>query len=423
MFILLMFSIKGKTQSDYYNENHLRYDDFIYVDNLATVQILKPNSDIILPAIQLNTDEQLLLSFDDLNSGSGSYGYRVILCNQDWTPSDLMPMEYINGMTEIYFSESKLSYNTTKKYSHYEVLFPANEMKLTLSGNYLLLIFQEDNPEKPLITKRFYIYENQNIINASVSISKSPQTRLTHQELMIEIDKQNYNISDVYNNLTIKIQQNERKDNQIVLSKPKSVESDIIKYSYINDIVFEAGNEFRKLDMRSFIVQSANMENIQYDSMGYHIYLLPDAIRAEQKYINYQDINGKFRVINWDNPHLSEAIESDYAYVHFSLPVKRYNAEGEFYIMGEFTNWRFDSKYKLKYNTQKNRYEITLPLKQAYYDYQYIFLPNNKQLAENQKIEGNYSDTENIYHIFVYYRDDGDLNYKLICLKTISSRN
>ena len=127
-------------------------------------------------------------------------------------------------------------------------------------------------------------------------------------------------------------------------------------------------------------------------------------------------------MINWDDPHLSEKIESDYAFVHFLLPVPEPYADGEVFLIGSFTNWRLDQFSKLNYNKESGAYETTLILKQGYYDYNYVFLPNESTKGDISKIEGNHSDTENSYYIYVYYRDQGELYDRLIAIQTISSK-
>ena len=419
----LLFSLTIVAQEDYYEKNHIRYDDYVYKDNIATVQLLKYNYDAALdfPTIQLGTEEKLLLTFDDLTSNTIGYMYKLQLCNSDWTPSQLMQMEYIQGLTEMFCNQSRYSFNTTKRYSHYEVVLPSNQMKITKSGNYLLIVYPEGEENNPIITRRFFVFENKVNVEANVRLATTPQKRLTHQELYLVVDKLNYDMPDPYSFLTVVIQQNGRKDNIKTLKRPRNVNGNKISYSYLDDIVFAAGNEFRKLDIRSFRVNTGRVQTIDWDTNGFHLHIMPDPLRMTLNYVFIPDINGRFQIINWDDPHLSSMIESDYGYVHLTLPVNSYASDGEYYVMGEFTNWRFDPKYKLQYNPAKNSYEATLLLKQAYYDYAYVFLPNGSKVAKTNVTEGNHSATENEYHIFVYYRDPGEIYDRLINLSTVSS--
>ena len=418
----LLWSITAQSQDDYYNEFQMRYDDYVYSENIKSVQLYQNKNEYSMPMLELGTNEQLRLAFDDIESGMGTYYYTFIMCNSDWTPADLMPMEYIDGLTEDYFNNTYQSFNTTIHYTHYETLLPSEEIKITKSGNYLLKVYPEGEPDHPIITRRLYIYENKVSVEAEVFLAKAPQDREHKQEFFIKINTNQYPMPDVYGSLVVKIQQNGRKDNIKTLTKPKVITANYLYYNTIGDIVFDGGNEFRKMDIRSFRTQSARMASINYDSSGYQIQLLPDAIRAYKNYINYQDINGQFGVINWDDPHLSEKIESDYAFVHFLLPVPEPYADGEVFLLGSFTNWRLDRFSKLNYNKESKAYETTLILKQGYYDYNYIFLLNENKEGDISKIEGNHSDTENSYYVYVYYRDQGELYDRLIAIQTVSSK-
>lgn len=409
-------------QTDYFEENFIRYDDFEYSANIKSVQLIKGEAFMLQPTILLNSNETLTLQFDDLNSGTGNYFYKLILCNNNWTPSTLMPMEYIEGLQEIMFNNVQLSYNTTFSYSHYRVNLPDKEMKITRSGNYLLVVYPEGVPEKPILTRRLYVYEEAVNINVSVIVPRAAQKKLSSHEIILSIDKGDYYMPQIYNNLIVKVQQNNRKDNIKLLEKPKRINGNEIVYSEVNDLYFEAGNEFRKMDIRSFVIPAGSTTKIEYDTNGYHIYLETDLLRTTTNYINYQDINGRYKILNWDNTQRDENIEADYSWVHLSLAQKKYQFEGSYYVVGDFSNWRLDKNFQLDYNSQKMVYEKSLFLKQAYYDYLYVYVPFKESVATTTSVEGSFSETENDYSIFVYYRDPGELNDKLIAYRNVNSR-
>ena len=75
----------------------------------------------------------------------------------------------------------------------------------------------------------------------------------------------------------------------------------------------------------------------------------------------------------------------------------------------------------MKYNYKYKQYECTLYLKQGYYNYQYIFLPNGSKVGDETFIEGNHYDTENEYSIFIYNRESGTTFDKLVGLKQVTT--
>lgn len=423
-FITLLISLFYVTivlsQTDiYFDDNHIRYDDYTYNQHFKSVKFTKKGLDYSIPIIDLNSGGSLTLTFDDLGVGSATYYYTFILCNADWSPADLLPMEYIDGVNEEYFNSYYASYNTTMHFTHYIVNLPSQNIKLTKAGNYILKIYPEGNPDNPIITRRMYVVDNKIDIEPEYFIAKSPQFRYSKQEMYIKVNLNAYPMPNIYADFTMVIQQNNRKDNIIVKRQPKILTRDYMYFNLNNDILFDGGNEFRMLDIRSLKIQSARINSIYYDSAGYQVDLQTDYSRDKQNYLNYQDINGDFALINWDDPQLSEPLESDYAYVNFSLKSDTVLKYGGLYLLGAMTNWRYDANSNLTYDLSTNTYRTSLLLKQGVYNYQYVYLPNGAKVANIAAFEGNHSQTENDYTVFVYYREQGQFYDKLIGYKMV----
>jgi hypothetical protein len=118
--------------------------------------------------------------------------------------------------------------------------------------------------------------------------------------------------------------------------------------------------------------------------------------------------------------------ETDYAYVHFSFfPPGNKPYEGkDVYIMGELTNYGTDDNAKMIFNPDKGGYERTLLLKQGFFNYSYVTLPEKLQPGQSfsfESTEGNNWSTENVYTILVYYRSFGGRSDELIGYTTVSS--
>ena len=409
-------SLFAQSEEEYYDSQHIRYDDYVYVENLKNVKLYKTGFDLAAPFIDLNSNGRLTLTFDDLSSEGITYYYSLILCNQDWTPADLMPMEYTEGMSEEYFNASFQSFNTTIHYSYYAVTLPSENIKITKSGNYILKVYPEGEPDNPVITRRFYVFENLVGINIEEFIAKAPKDRYTKQELYVKVTPNGYQMPNIYQDLTMKIMQNRRKDNMIMRKAPKILTNEYLYYNIAGDIVFNGGNEFRVLDIRSLKVQSANIYNIEYDSAGYEVNLLIDQSRYAKRYLRYEELNGNYKIIEWDNTQISDRVEADYAYVNFKFQLDSVLKDGSVYLLGEFTNWRMDSYSRLAYNSLSGLYETSILLKQGYYNYQYIYVPNGSERGYVSYFEGNHSETGNEYTVFVYYRDQGEVYDRLIGL-------
>ncbi len=410
---------KNSENDDYYQKNRLRYNDYVYVDNIKTILLHKEGSELSMPILELNSDDKLKISFDDFDNDVKYYKYTIIHCDAYWKPSDLQQSEYISGFTEDYIEDYEFSLNTMQSFIHYKLIFPTENLKLFKSGNYLLKVYLGES-DNVCFTKRFMIYESKVTVDAKINRTNDVSERNYNQKINFSIKKGAYNIVDPSTNLKIIITQNRRWDNAIKGLQPLMVKDEILDYNfYDSKNVFSGGNEFRNFDFRSLKYTINNVWKISYDSSFNQVYLKSDINHHYDIYYSEQDINGKRLIKTYDGNN--DATESDYAFVHFFLPYKTPLVYGNLYLMGTLTDWQFNKQGLLKYNYQKHGYETTIYLKQGYYNYQYVFLENGKTIGDESFIEGKHFETENDYTIYVYYRESGTLYDKLIAVKLVNT--
>ncbi|MDD5570485.1 MAG: DUF5103 domain-containing protein [Bacteroidales bacterium] len=418
-FSSIAFSFAQTDTTDYYKKNYFHYDDYVYKNNIKTVLLHQETWEFSPPIIELNGTEKLKLSFDDLDGDLKNYSYTVVHCDANWQPSNMQTLEYIDGFTEDNIRNYNYSVNTIQKYTHYSFTFPNENLRLTKSGNYLLKIYLENDKENIAITRRFMIAEPLVAVEANVKRATALEYRDSRHEIDFVIKTGSYLISNPLTDLNVVITQNDRWDNAISNLKPLFIRGNELIYDYEKGNTFIAGNEFRQVDIRSLRYQSMNIRKITYDSLKNHVYLLCDVKRSGKTHLSFNDINGKFSVINQDRGN--GEVEGDYAYVHFCLQYNPFELQGNVYLLGALTGWRFSKESQLKYNPKRYFYEATLYLKQGYYNYIYVLLKNNEKNADESYIEGSYYETENQYCIYVYYREPGTLYDKLIAYKKINS--
>jgi len=389
-------------------------------ENLQTVLIHKTGWEMSLPIISLQTNETITFSFDDLEGDVKRYKYSIIQCNANWEASELKPSQYIDGFTEDYIGDYKLSFNTIQKYTHYNLVFPKETMKITKSGNFILKVYADDNINDILIIKRFMVFEQKVNINGKIKDASNLTDKKFKQEVDFNIVTNNYILNNPSKNLMVKIFQNMRPDNAICNLKPRLIKGNELDYDYDEGNTFNGGNEFRNFDIKSLKYNSERIYRIEYDEGANHVYLHNDIARRFKVYKSETDINGK-RAVKADYINDSET-EADYTYVHFTLPYDIPSVEGNLYIYGALTNWEIDDNAKMTYNFKTRAYEATIFVKQGYYNYQYIMLKPENDI-DDTFVEGNHSDAENDYYIFVYYRPMGEIYDQLIGFRQLNSIN
>jgi hypothetical protein len=419
---------KKDLKGNYFNASFIRFTDYIYKESITTVMLHREGKEMSAPIIVYGTDERLELSFDDLDGDYAVWQYTVVHCDAEWNPTDLWKNEYIIGFTDAYIQDYRYSFNTLQSFINYRLIIPNQDLRFTLSGNYLLMVYPDGQSDKPIITRRFMVVEPSVNVRGEVKFATPINLRFTHHEVRFSLYIKNYMIVEPYRDLKVVIKQNGRWDNAIWGLKPMMLRGDELDYRYTDGCnVFEAGNEFRYFDTKSMRYQSERVINLESRTDGFHVELMPDKSRATSPYITYGDLNGQ-RLIETEDAD-DATIESEYVWVDFFLSYPEPVTGGGIYIMGALTDWQFAapgnspalaSGYgRMEYNFARQGYQARLYLKQGYYNYLYAYLPDGATRAETALIEGNRYETRNIYTVLVYHREPGSRYDRLIAAEVI----
>ena len=376
---------------------------------IKTVLLHKLEDQLSLPIINLNSNEKLKLSFDDLNSEIKNLFITIEHYNYDWSTSDLMPSEYINGFDKDEIIDYEYSFNTIQKYIHYQYIFPSNHLKPIISGNFKLKVF--DINGDTLFDKKFMILEKKVNIDLIIKQATLSADRKIKHELDFIISHQNLLISDPFTQINVVLKQNNKDDNSINDLKPIYIKNNQLIYDYNEENTFLGNNEFRHFDIKSIRYYSDRIENIISDSSEFNIYLFADFKKTFNNYTIEPDLNGQF-YINSQEARNSD-IESEYVNVTFRLK-SNFNNYGDIYVIGELTDWQLKDEYKLKYDFNKKQYSSTVKIKQGYYNYHYAVNDTSMKYYDIASIEGTHYQTRNNYQIYVYYKGTGDRYQRLI---------
>ena len=418
-FIYLSFNISNAQTDDYYKQDFLRFENYIYNSNIKTFHICSSEWEFSAPIIELNSDQKLVFSFDELDSDFKQYEYTIIHCDYKWDKSPLEPNEYLESFTTDPINNYEYSRNTIQKYIHYKSTFPNDNLKPTISGNYLLIIYAQDNPEKIIISWRILIYEQKANIVSSVKQATNINDRTTRHEIDFSIIANN--IDNPYDNISVLLMQNFRWDNAISNLKPKFIQNNELIFDYETINTFPAGNEYRFFDIRTLRYPAENVLSINYIDKKNQVQLKTDERKPFKVYLNSSDINGRFFIKNQDGSDGNT--DGDYAWVNFTLPYAAPLINGDLYLLGDLTNNCFNNNSKMTYNYEKKQYQSSIYLKQGYYNYIYCFVEANKKSGDVSLIEGSHFETENEYSILVYYKPSTQLHYSLIATKAFNTTN
>ena len=400
---ILIFLVQHATSATKDINKKLEYIDKIYEDQIKTAILFHADNIKATPlypaAIPLFQRIPLVLKFDELYTDDADYyKAKIIHCNLDWTASNLSELQYLNEYNEFSVDEFEFSIATKVPYTHFT--FPVPKVKLP--GNYLLVIYRDNDEGDIIITKRFIVYDQKVKIIADVGLSTGVVQRRLNQQIEFAVDYTKFPIPNPYLDLHIVLKQNHRWDNAIYDLKPTMIKEDIfqLEYRHFNfENNFKAGNEFRFFDIRSTHYGGRNVDKTNISETQIDAYLYFDKSRGTEPYSFINDLNGGFVIENSEGNN--DFLESDYINVHFMLDLKG-NINEDIYLCGKFTDWRYEVFNKMKFVDVSGIYICNLLLKQGLYDFIYC-IPGNHE--NPTLIEGNHYETKNEYEIIVYYKD------------------
>lgn len=415
LFILLLLtSFQGFAQQE-----GTKNVDAVYVENIHSVRFHVDGTLLSYPLVNLNSNSQLLLSFDDFNDEITDYVYTITLCNADWTLANLDEMDYIDGFNGERISEYEFSFNTLKNYTHYKLRLPNEDIRWTVSGNYIVNVYEDNEEQTPVITRRFMVVEQSMTTAADMVPPNIVSKYKSHQELDFTVNHKNIEINNPRKDISAVVLQNGRWDNAITGLKPVYVKGYDLLFDYQDKVVFPAGKEFRHLDIRTLRHRTQNVGDISRTDDFYDVMLLKEEPHVFKNYHSYVDINGDF-IIELQEERDPD-LESEYARVLFSLSVNQEYFDSEVYILGKMTDWQLKEEFKMVYNETVRAYVGRALLKQGFYNYYYVEVPEGSKTFSHENIEGDWHETENKYTVLVYFRPFGARHDRLVSAQTISS--
>ena len=379
--------------------------DLDYKEAVATVLLYADGNQNKEPMIPLdNPLNRLTLSFDLLGGTGDVLNYTFIHCTNDWYPSDIQRNYYSSGFDYERIDDFQYSRNTLIDYVHYNLSFPEEDMRPLISCNYLLIVYGDDLSEDQIyFTRRFMVLDEKATVFVTIPrYCDDLELSNTHQQLNISVSMSNIMSSNVeqYGNLTVR--QNGRWDNAAIGLKPSFVYPEKLSYEHHPQTVFEATNQFRRVNFSDFYYQSENIARISQTDDYYVVDYAVCESRARKPYITSEDLHGE-KYIYVANEGRETDTEADYAWLNLFLRWPTPLTHEDVYVIGAINNWMYDSRNRMEYQPQLGGYLCQMLLKQGYYNFMFVTADRDTGYVTTELTEGNLWETDNLYRIYFYY--------------------
>lgn len=378
----------------------LTLSGFVFGQNIQSIQLFNPQTNDETPVIYSN--QQLVLSFDDLTNSSQIYRYTIRHYNRNWEDDNLFFTEYATGSLNGLLDSFQYSFNTLQSYTHYKLNFPNDKMQLKISGNFEIVVYK-DSADKPLFTRRFYVVENAATLAVGVSRFADARNPDANQRVEVKAVSKGGELASNVNSMTLNVMQNNNPNVTVNNLKPSATMGSQLLFQQLS-LVFPGNNEFyyfdnKNMNMAADMVRATEVKDGVNNTYLHPVWAFP---------LNYQyqpDVNGAWYYRRNDLGRERDAErEADYSWVYFSLESDP--EDKDIYVLGGFNGFVPNKENQMQYDAEAKKYVARIYLKQGFYNYILATKSADGRLNFGE-INGNFWQTENLYQAFLYYAPFG----------------
>ena len=363
------------------------------------------------PVMTLNSSDVLSIGFDEFSHNYHRLVYHLDHCEADWSVSeDIFESDWLHGFNDEPIDNYLNSINTTVLYTHYQLTIPNDRCQLTMSGNYRLTVYDEDNANEKLLEVEFYVVEPVMTIGMEATTNTDIDHNVSHQQLSISLLYNNLRITNRDEQLYTVVMQNWQEDATRRNIQPNHITPHGLLWQHNRQLIFDGGNEFHKFEVLDVTHPTMGIDRIRWDGTNYQVY--PFAATVCRNYLTDVDTDGAFCIRNSDN--FESEHTCDYVWVNYELQSPY---QGELYINGQWTTDANKEHYLMRYDGERKIYYTALLQKQGYYNYR--FVTADGKLAPS---EGNFYQAENRYQVLIYYKEVGGRTWQLVGYKSLELR-
>lgn len=370
--------------------------------HIASVRLHALGAPLSGPFMELNGDAPLILRFDDLSADWPDYAWSLMHCTADWmAPSDLRDWDYLEGWFPERLDDVEGSFGGSVPYAHVRTLIPSEGLKPIRSGNYLLMVHRDGDPDEIVLMRRLIVYEQLAEVEVSFKRPYEADRVSTHQRVEVDVElPPGHRWSVPMHDIHLTVIRNVDWTQTGLEIAASVVRGNAVRFDQDSRLTFAGSDRWRSLDLKSLSYLAPGIDALRESQSGdgplWKVQLSTDASRRFRLQTSRPDLKGAFTVHNdrFDDVELS----SDYLEVSFSLSHPDFGDVPEVYVFGGLTGWSIDPDWRMRYDVEAQEYRLTRWMKQGWYDYRYVTVGSGSRHA----FEADHAGTPNAYTVFVH---------------------
>lgn len=379
--------------------------------SIRSVQLYTEGYEGNPPIIELGTNQQLILEFDEMRAVSGQYRISFTHHDRNWEQSSLPDPWIFDGVNELSIRGGVRNQISKPDYYHYSYSFPNRDLSFNVSGNYMLHVYDYDSNTE-LFSLPFFVTENEGefitrtetVFNTGDNGAAIDQVfgRFIYPEY-VEFPRYDLSYSVIQNRFWKRV----KRAQQISVA-----EDGLMEFHLSRNNAFPASYEFSTVDLSNFSLQSPDIYN--YDPSE-----IPPKVVLKDDQLNFT--SDPKTVFESEFGFPDDARSAQYGNVTFRLNTGG-NLEDEehLYLLGDFNQWTISDRNRLRYNQNLGIYEATSLIKEGKYNYKYVTYKNGE--IDDLLLNDSLTKRDQEYITFVYFLDPQNHYYRILNFEVLNSR-
>lgn len=381
--------------------------------SIKSIQLYANDNIGSAPIIELNSDDVLTLSFDELTDVNGQFRITFTHHDKTWASSEIPQSWYLEGSGELILGGGTKSNSRGPGYIHYQTTISLNELNFLVSGNYLLHV-SDASTGKELFSLPFFIVEGEG------ELSSTSQT-------LFNSGKNFYPVHRLFSTYSLP---------EFVAYPELDLSFGFVQNRFWTKTRFTESYDLNtpglaKFDLPQSNAYPANIDHITknltdfsqstYSVIEWNPGSNPPEVILREDILNFLS-SGNSSGSNIIKSKPESSTRSAYARTVFRLDADEgLTPDDEIHLVGDFNQWTVSDDSRLYPDPDTGLWTNSQLLKEGTYSYKYVKAGSNTEI-DLTSLSDNSSPSIQEYVSFVYFNDPERKYDRLLAVEVFFAR-